>query len=171
MISTPNLRFFTDCRLNWQAHLRHRVALGHNYLRTISRAMPANSIPTKLARKVAWTVAMSTAAYGIGSIWEDQKWPLDGPGRLTTALGRAVAGTLSTAKRGCCSVYDLLMESLLSRLVTMTALYSATFSSCLLSYHRIRYTLILSTKSSSNSGDAVHATDIPPAQPALDRRR
>jgi len=60
--------------------------------------MNANGIPRKLARKVAWAVAMSTAAYGIEAIWEDQKWLLDGFTKLTTVLGRTVAGTFSTAK-------------------------------------------------------------------------
>jgi len=60
--------------------------------------MNANGIPRKLARKVAWAVAMSTAAYGIEAIWEDQKWLLDGFTKLTTVLGRTVAGTFSAAK-------------------------------------------------------------------------
>jgi hypothetical protein len=38
---------------------------------------------------------MSTAAYGIEATWEGQTWLLD---RLSVAIGRAVAGTFSTAK-------------------------------------------------------------------------
>ena len=53
--------------------------------------MTANSIPRKLVGKVAWAVAMSTAAYGIEALWEGQKWLLDGFGGLTRAAGRAVA--------------------------------------------------------------------------------
>jgi len=60
--------------------------------------MTANGIPKKLARKVAWSVAMSTAAYDIQAIWEGQKWLLDGFNKLTATIGRAVARTFSTAK-------------------------------------------------------------------------
>ena len=41
---------------------------------------------------------MSTAAYGIEALWEGQRWLLNGFNKLTTAIGRAVAGTFSTAK-------------------------------------------------------------------------
>ena len=60
--------------------------------------MAVNEIPRKLARKVAWFVVMSTMAYGIKAIWEDQKWLLDAFNKLMAALGRAVAGTFSTAR-------------------------------------------------------------------------
>jgi len=60
--------------------------------------MTANGIPRKLARKVAWAVAMSTAAYGVEAIWERQEWLFKGFNKLTAALGRAVAGIFSTAK-------------------------------------------------------------------------
>ena len=60
--------------------------------------MTANGIPRKLTRKVAWAVAMSTAAYVIEALWEGQRWLLNGFSKLTTAIGQAVAGTLSTAK-------------------------------------------------------------------------
>jgi hypothetical protein len=60
--------------------------------------MKANAIPRKLARKVAWAVAMSTAAYGVEAIWEGQKWLLDDFHRLTVAIGRTVAGTFGTTK-------------------------------------------------------------------------
>jgi hypothetical protein len=55
--------------------------------------MNANGVPRKLARKVAWSVAMSTAAYGVEAIWEDQQWLLDGFHKLTVAIARTVAGT------------------------------------------------------------------------------
>jgi hypothetical protein len=90
------LGFFLDCRMNWQAHVKHRLALGHHRLRTIARVMNANGVPRKLARKVAWSVAMSTAAYGIEAIWEDQQWLLDGFHKLTVAIARTVAGTFSS---------------------------------------------------------------------------
>jgi hypothetical protein len=61
--------------------------------------MSANGIPRKLARKVAWALAMATASYGVEALWEGQKWMLDGFHRLTVAIGRTVAGTFSTAKR------------------------------------------------------------------------
>ena len=60
--------------------------------------MNGNGVPRKLARKVAWAVAMSTAAYGIEAIWEDQAWLLNGFHRLTTEIGRRVAGTFSSTK-------------------------------------------------------------------------
>jgi hypothetical protein len=28
------LGFFLDCRINWQAHVKHRLALGHHRIRT-----------------------------------------------------------------------------------------------------------------------------------------
>ena len=59
------LGFFIDCHLNWQTHIRRRLALGHHRLRTVSRVMTVNGVPGKLARKVAWAVAMSTAAFGV----------------------------------------------------------------------------------------------------------
>jgi hypothetical protein len=92
------LGFFLDCRMNWQAHVKHRLALGHYRLRTIARVMNANGVPRKLARKIAWSVAMSTAAYGIEAIWEDQQWLLDGFHKLTVAIARTVAGTFGTTK-------------------------------------------------------------------------
>jgi hypothetical protein len=39
---------------------------------------------------------MSTAAYGIEAIWEDQQWLLDGFHKLTVAIARTVAGTFSS---------------------------------------------------------------------------
>jgi len=59
--------------------------------------MNANGVPRKLARKVAWAVAMSTAAYGIEALWEGQSWLLDRSDKLSTAIGRAVTGIFSTA--------------------------------------------------------------------------
>jgi hypothetical protein len=113
------LEFFLDCRLNWQAHVKHRLALGHHRIRTISRVMNANGVPRKLARKIAWAVSMSTAAYGIEAIWEGQTWLLDGFNKLSMAIGQAVVGTFSTTK----------------------------------------------------GEDTIRAADIPPTQPALDRRK
>jgi hypothetical protein len=63
------LGLFLDCRMNWQAHVKHRLALGHHRIRTMARIMNANGIKRKLAR---WSIAMSTAAYGIEAIWEGQ---------------------------------------------------------------------------------------------------
>jgi hypothetical protein len=60
--------------------------------------MNANGVPRKLARKVAWSVAMSTAAYGIEAIWEGQQWLPDGFHKLTVAISRTVTGTFSTTK-------------------------------------------------------------------------
>ena len=48
--------------------------------------------------KVAWTVAMSTAAYGVEALWEGQWWLLGDFDKLTRANGRVVAGTLRTTK-------------------------------------------------------------------------
>ena len=63
------LGFFIDPRFNFQAHVRHLLALGQQRIKATARVMGANSIPRKLARKVAWAVAMSTAAYGVEAIW------------------------------------------------------------------------------------------------------
>ena len=60
--------------------------------------MKANGIPRKLARKVAWAVAMSSAAYGVEAIWECQRWLVDGFQKLLPAIGRAVSGTFSSTK-------------------------------------------------------------------------
>ena len=64
----------------------------------ITRAITANGISRKLARKVVWSVAMSTEAYGIEAIWEGQELLLDGFNKLTAALGRAVVRTFGTAR-------------------------------------------------------------------------
>jgi hypothetical protein len=92
------LGFFLDCRMNWRTHVKHRLALGHHRIRTMARIMTANGIRRKLARKVGWAVAMSTAAYGIELMWEGQAWLLEGFHRLSVNIGRCVAGTFSTAK-------------------------------------------------------------------------
>jgi hypothetical protein len=92
------LGFFLDCRMNWKAHVKHRLALGHHRMRTMARIMTANGIRRKLTRKVGWAVAMSTAAYGIEAIWKGQPWLLEGFNRLTTAIGRSVSGSFSTTK-------------------------------------------------------------------------
>ena len=60
--------------------------------------MTANGIPRRLARKVALAVVMSPAAYGIEAIQEGQRSLPTGFSNLTAAIGRAGAGTLSTAK-------------------------------------------------------------------------
>jgi len=39
------LGFFVDPRLNWRAHVAHRVALGFHRLRTLARVMNANGVP------------------------------------------------------------------------------------------------------------------------------
>jgi hypothetical protein len=92
------LGFFLDCRMNWRAHVKHRLTLGHHRLRTMARIMTANGIQRKLACKVGWTAAMSTAAYGIEAIWKRQAWLLEGPDKPKTTTGRSVAGTFGTAK-------------------------------------------------------------------------
>jgi hypothetical protein len=57
------LDFFLDSKFNRQAHVKHRLVLGHHRIRTLARVMGANSTPHRLARKVTWAVAMSTTAY------------------------------------------------------------------------------------------------------------
>jgi hypothetical protein len=59
--------------------------------------MGANGTPRRLARKVAWSVAMSTAANGVEAIWEGQRWLADGFDKLTKTIGRVVRGTFSTS--------------------------------------------------------------------------
>jgi hypothetical protein len=92
------LGFFLDVKFNWQAHVKNRLALGHHRLKTLARVMGANGTPRRLARKVAWAVAMSTAAYGVEAIWEGQKWLIDGFDKLTKTIGRTVAKTFSSTK-------------------------------------------------------------------------
>jgi hypothetical protein len=62
------LGFFLDCRMNWRAHVKHRLGLGHHRMRTMAKIMTANGIRRKLARNVGRAVAMSIAAYGIEAI-------------------------------------------------------------------------------------------------------
>jgi hypothetical protein len=57
------LGFFLDQMFNWQAHVKPRLALGHYRIKKSARVMGANGTPRKPAGKVAWSVAMSTAAY------------------------------------------------------------------------------------------------------------
>jgi hypothetical protein len=92
------LGFFLDPKLNWQAHVKHRLALGHHRLTTLARVGGANGTPQKLASKVAWAVAMSTAAYGVEALREGQKWLSDGFDKLTKTIGKTVAGTFSSTK-------------------------------------------------------------------------
>lgn len=89
---------FIDPRFTWQAHVQHRLALEHGRIKAVARVMGANGTPRKLARKIAWAVAMATATYGIEGIWEGQQWLLDGFTKLTTAIARTVARTFSTTK-------------------------------------------------------------------------
>jgi hypothetical protein len=79
------LGLFIDCRFNWQAHVKHRLALGHYRIRTIAKVMSANGVLRKLVRKIAW---------------EGQQWLLDELNRLSIAIGRAVTGTFTMAKGG-----------------------------------------------------------------------
>jgi hypothetical protein len=65
--------------MNWRAHVKHRLALGHHRMRTMARIMTANGIRRKLARKVGWAVAVSTAAYGIEAIWEGREVEISTP--------------------------------------------------------------------------------------------
>jgi hypothetical protein len=50
---------------------------------------------------------MSTAAYGIEAIWEGQQRLLDGFDKLTTVIGRTVAGTFSSPKLPILSVQQI----------------------------------------------------------------
>ena len=90
--------FFIDSLFNWQVHVRHHFALGHHQLPTVSLVMNANGVSRTLARKVAWAVAASTAAYGVEAIWEGQKWLTNGFYKPSVAIGRAVAGIFGSTK-------------------------------------------------------------------------
>jgi hypothetical protein len=46
-------------------------------------------INRELARTVAWSTSMATAAYGIEEIWEGQPWIVQSFHRLTAQIGRA----------------------------------------------------------------------------------
>jgi hypothetical protein len=49
------LGFFLDCRLNWQAHIRHRLALGYHRLRSVMNAMRyRRNSPGKSPRHCVW---------------------------------------------------------------------------------------------------------------------
>jgi hypothetical protein len=52
--------------------------------------MNANGDKRKPARKVGWSVAMSTAAYAVEAIWEGRTWLLDGFDSNNMTIGRAV---------------------------------------------------------------------------------
>jgi hypothetical protein len=62
--------------------------------------MKANGVPRKLARKIGWLLAMSTAAYGMKVTWRNQKWALKVFEHLTHSIAKAVAGTFSTTLAG-----------------------------------------------------------------------
>jgi hypothetical protein len=58
----------------------------------MAKIMTANGFRRKLARKVGWTVVMSTAAYGVETIQrEGQVWLLEGFYRLFVSIGRCMS--------------------------------------------------------------------------------
>jgi hypothetical protein len=54
-------------------------------------------INRKLARTVAWSISIATAAYGIEAIWEGQLWIVQSFYKLTARTGKDVAGTFASA--------------------------------------------------------------------------
>jgi hypothetical protein len=66
---------FTEGLIGIKRALRHRLALGqHRRLATTEWITIGNGLPRRTARKVAWSVAVATAAYGLELMWENQKW-------------------------------------------------------------------------------------------------
>jgi hypothetical protein len=56
-------------------------------------------IKRQLARTVAWSISMSTGAYGIEAIWEGQPWIVKEFHRLTARMGQDVAGTFRSTRK------------------------------------------------------------------------
>jgi hypothetical protein len=61
--------------------------------------MQRRGIDRRLARTVAWSTSMSTAAYGIKAIWEGQQWIVDSFQMLITRIARDVGGTFRSTKQ------------------------------------------------------------------------
>jgi hypothetical protein len=62
----------------------------------VARFMQRWGINRKLARTVAWSTSMATAAYGIEAIWEGQPWIVQSFHKLTARIGRDVSGTFAS---------------------------------------------------------------------------
>jgi hypothetical protein len=65
-------RILSRSMLNWRAHVKTRVQQGLWPQQNVARFMQRWGINGKLARTVAWSTSMATAAYGIEAIWEGQ---------------------------------------------------------------------------------------------------
>jgi hypothetical protein len=61
----------------WRSHVNRRIQQGLYRQQKVSRFMQRWRIDRRLARTVAWSTSMSTAAYGIEAIWEGQQWIID----------------------------------------------------------------------------------------------
>jgi hypothetical protein len=93
--TTRWLGFYLDPFLNWRAHVKIRVQQGLWRQPKVARFMQRWGINRKLARTVAWSTSMATAAYGIEAIWEGQLWIVQSFHKLTARIGRDVSGTFS----------------------------------------------------------------------------
>jgi hypothetical protein len=90
------LGFYLDPFLNWRAHVKIRVQQGLWRQQKVARFMQRWGINRKLARTVAWSTSMATAAYGIEAIWEGQPWIVQSFHKLTARIGRDVSGTFAS---------------------------------------------------------------------------
>jgi hypothetical protein len=94
--TTRWLGFYIDPVLNWRAHVKIRVQQGLWRQQKVARFMQRWGINRKLARTVAWSTSMGTAAYGIEAIWEGQPWIVQSFHKLTARIGRDVSGTFAS---------------------------------------------------------------------------
>jgi ribonuclease HI len=89
--TTRWLGVYLDPFLNWHAHIKIRVQQGLWRQQKVARFMQCWGINSKLARTVAWSTSMATAAYGIEAIWEGQTWIVQSFHKLTAQIGRDVS--------------------------------------------------------------------------------
>jgi hypothetical protein len=99
--TTRWLGFHLDPFLNWRAHVRIRVQQGLYRQHTVARFMQRWGIKRQLARMVAWSTSMATAAYGIEAIcqWEGQPWVVQAFHKLAAQICRDMAGTFRTTMK------------------------------------------------------------------------
>jgi hypothetical protein len=94
--STRWLGFYLDRCLNWKAYVDNCVQRGLWKQQHVRRFMAAHGINRKLARTVAW----STATYGMGVIYEGQQWIVDKIQMVNVKIAKDIAGLKATTA-GC----------------------------------------------------------------------
>jgi hypothetical protein len=73
-----------------------RVQQGLWRQQKVARFIQRWGINRKLARTLAWSTSMATAAYGIEAIWEGQPWNVQSFHKLTARISRDVSGTFAS---------------------------------------------------------------------------